>query len=1505
MAGAAQSTRTKSTTTSRSVAAAVQARLSVGPTNDAYEQEADRVAERVAGAEAAGPSAERASGAASPISRLVRRRVRRRGEAEREEVQGHLQRQTMEDEQPMGLVQRQRGTAVEEEEAREARLQRREDEEQLQPHIQRQMEEEAVQMRSVPRMGPSEQREFPRLAQVEERLLETKGQGDPLPEDVRRSMEASFGADFTDVRIHTGPDAARLTRALNAEAFAHGRDIYFNVGRYEPGTVRGRNLLAHELTHVVQQQAAEERRSPEEAERQSRDRRTPEAEPPDREARQVEQRVEASRAEGGAETPAPEVEAEEPAAEELSAEEAASEALPPGVEEPPGEGEEAEEGEAPDGVGAYLRESTADAVAQKKERMQTLARHQKEAKDPKTKVEESEKAVEPPADEGDSRARASQVEAVDGVAEPEPSEERARSRFDETLEAAAPSTLDEVDKFKDRGKGRTVAESVRDVVAAETQKVKSTYEQIEETPAAEAPEVAEPLPDIEPAPGTPAVDPGEGVVGEVPAEHTDMSEFEEESDRLLDEEGISEEQLAMVDEGDLAEAHEDRRGLSEKVENAPAEVEAVERAERQRVTEELRAEEQQGRQEMQVARRRELEQAKGDQAAAKSEMEQKRQEVTDHINAIYRDAKEKVEKKLNDLEEKSLQSFEEGQRKASEAFEQNVNERKERFKDRRYSGLRGKGRWLGDLFSDISELPEMKRIFESEKRRFIAAIDRLIDRIMTDNRDTIEECKSIISDAKSEIEEYIDGLEPALKETGERAYGDMKEKLQALSREVDEKEKELEETLEAKREEAIKAIEEKIEKMKEEMAGLLSKIGNLLANAALKFFKWVLKKAGFDAERFVGIIDKGKTTIQQIVRDPLGFLGNLLAGVKGGIQQFMKNIKQHLVGGLVDWLTGVMSNLPIDLPDKWDLRGIIYLVIQIVGLTWQRIRTKLVKRLGERVVSVAEKSVDIIQRLVTEGPIALWKMIKQKAAEIKEKVMESIRGWAITQLVKQGIVRLLGMLNPAGAIVQAVLAIYNAVMFFIENWERITTFARTVVETITDIARGKVGVVVKAVENAMAQTIPIILNFIARLLNISGISRAISNAIKKVRRPIDRVVEKAIDKMVKLARKVAAKVKKAAGAVKEKVMAWWKARKSFTADDGKTHQLYYKGKGRSAELMVASDSPMQVEPFLTKALDAISKQQGEKKKRLTKSHTSARNTYNNLKSNEEKLKKTKDRKKQQPLQKKIQNQMTGLAGHLKPLIGIAEAKELPPPVLPPMVYGVRASSFTAEYINKDVPEGSEAGSYDGATLPGWRELQATGLTTPGGYVKMHLLPHRLGGDAADSNLVPASGPKVNTPFSHGIEKEAIDKKDEEPIWYKIDVSFHSEPNEAYPRSIVGKWGTYQAADGSWKKKSEPGGQYGKTSIGVPEVPTTLEINDPETMPGQIRSFLDIDYGFARIIVKIREQQGPFGGDNDLIEEMRVRHLRNQKLNRKTVSNFEGKMERLRTSLSENKGDVIY
>jgi hypothetical protein len=80
-----------------------------------------------------------------------------------------------------------------------------------------------------------------------------KSSGSELGGDARKNLENHFGADLGSVRVHTGGEAAELSRELNAQAFTVGSDIFMGEGKFDPTSSEGQGLLAHELTHVGQQ----------------------------------------------------------------------------------------------------------------------------------------------------------------------------------------------------------------------------------------------------------------------------------------------------------------------------------------------------------------------------------------------------------------------------------------------------------------------------------------------------------------------------------------------------------------------------------------------------------------------------------------------------------------------------------------------------------------------------------------------------------------------------------------------------------------------------------------------------------------------------------------------------------------------------------------------------------------------------------------------------------------------------------------------------------------------------------------------------------------------------------------------------------------------------------------------------------------------------------------------------------------------------------------------------
>lgn len=282
-------------------------KMAVSQPQDKEEQEADQVAREVAGApkEEVGPKEDKEMISSKPVpsaqrllNRVNRLVARQAVSEEEEEVQTHLRRaKNPEDENQAANLQRSIETEDEQSEAvkrvsckskeqdkpmaarvfRKVAMPENPDDQQVETVTRflrkaKQSEQEEIAQTRLQRDEADQQDEQPEATSaaaaentedvsVEERIEASRGKGVSLPETVLRDMEKQFGVDFSNVSIHDGAEAAELCKQLNARAFTVGNDIYFAPGEYAPETERGRELLAHELAHVVQQSSRIQQKS--------------------------------------------------------------------------------------------------------------------------------------------------------------------------------------------------------------------------------------------------------------------------------------------------------------------------------------------------------------------------------------------------------------------------------------------------------------------------------------------------------------------------------------------------------------------------------------------------------------------------------------------------------------------------------------------------------------------------------------------------------------------------------------------------------------------------------------------------------------------------------------------------------------------------------------------------------------------------------------------------------------------------------------------------------------------------------------------------------------------------------------------------------------------------------------------------------------------------------------------------------------------------------------------
>ena len=366
------------------------------------------------------------------------------------------------------------------------------------------------------------------------------------------------------------------------------------------------------------------------------------------------------------------------------------------------------------------------------------------------------------------------------------------------------------------------------------------------------------------------------------------------------------------------------------------------------------------------------------------------------------------------------------------------------------------------------------------------------------------------------------------------------------------------------------------------VVGAFTKVGRAFLDLAAQFGSWALKQVLSLLEILVAVvapgvmpyIAKAKAAFQTIVKDPVGFVGNLVRGGKLGFQKFADNILEHLKTALIRWLAGPLAEAGVYIPKSFSLLEIVKLVLSVLGLTWTNIRSKLVKIIPEPVLQALEKTASILVTLVTQGPAAAWDQIVAELTELKDQLIGQVTQMIQMEVVKAAVTKLVMMLNPAGAVVQAIMAIWNTVSFFIEKINQIGAVVASFIDSISAIASGQVENAAKKVEQTMASTLVVIIGFLAKFAGLGGIPAKLVGIVKKIRAPIDKALDKIVDWLGKILDKLVSKAKNTV----KKLLEWWRKKVPITGGD-EPHTLTFKGENKSAKLVVQS-APEKPSTFL-------------------------------------------------------------------------------------------------------------------------------------------------------------------------------------------------------------------------------------------------------------------------------------------------------------------------------------
>lgn len=725
------------------------------------------------------------------------------------------------------------------------------------------------------------------------------------------------------------------------------------------------------------------------------------------------------------------------------------------------------------------------------------------------KAAEAQAAAKGPPNELQSQAADAQVQKMDAQ-EPAPFDRASfKAALLDKIAAITPRNLEEADEFKKSNK----AASLKGAVVSKVDSGKEGAQSGIEGATTEAPDPSVGTPkEVVPQPST-EPGPAPGTIGgaqAAPKRKTDaevsLDAGSQSLDQQLEEDDITEEQLMESNETEFQEAVAKKNEAQTDAKEAPVAYRAdegglVAGAEARAAA--GAAAEVAG---MHGVRGVEFSAISGKQDVTRTEDEAKRAEVSQTIETIYQETKSKVEARLQQLDEEVNQIFDAGAEAARVQFESYVDQRMRAYKRKRYSGATGLIKWGKDKLFGMPD--EVNAFYQEGRDLYIQAMDAVIDEVATAVETGLNDAMEIIAAGRRQIQEYVANLPADLAEVGKNAAADIQARFDSLKESVNSKRDQLIDSLAQKYADNLKAIDARIEKMKAANRGLVDAAFDAIAGVIATIIE--LKNM------LLGVLAKAAGVIGKILKDPIGFVGNLVAGVAAGLQNFVANIGTHLQKGLMGWLFGALAEAGIQMPESFDLKGILSLVLQVLGLTYANIRARAVAILGEPLVSRLEQVAEVFKILITQGPAGLWQYIKDKVGDLKSMIIDGIKSFVIEKVIVAGITWVVSLLNPASAFIKACKAIYDIVMFFVTRASQIMALVNAVLDSVAAIAGGAIGVAAAAVENALSKAVPVVISFLASLLGLGGISQKIRSIIMKIQAPINKAIDWVINKAVAL-----------------------------------------------------------------------------------------------------------------------------------------------------------------------------------------------------------------------------------------------------------------------------------------------------------------------------------------------------------------------------------------------------
>jgi hypothetical protein len=287
----------------------------------------------------------------------------------------------------------------------------------------------------------------------------------------------------------------------------------------------------------------------------------------------------------------------------------------------------------------------------------------------------------------------------------------------------------------------------------------------------------------------------------------------------------------------------------------------------------------------------------------------------------------------------------------------------------------------------------------------------------------------------------------------------------------------------------------------------------------------ILKLMNFPSDLLASIIDNAMAAIEDIKRDPVAFLKNMLLALKNGFMGFLDNILEFLVQGLSAWLFRGLGQIGITIPTDVSLQSILTLVMQVLGVSVDMLWQKLGQHIGEERAAMLRSGIDKVQGawafikdVQEHGVSAIWSYVVDQLGNLWDTIIGMAKDWIMTEIVQAVTARLISMLDPTGvmAVIRSAQALFNAIQSGIEYLRDILEIVNDYVTTFAQVAAGNVGPGAEKVKMGLAHAVPIAIGFLANQVGIGNIPEKIVEIIGGLREMIDHAIDWLFEQAMRL-----------------------------------------------------------------------------------------------------------------------------------------------------------------------------------------------------------------------------------------------------------------------------------------------------------------------------------------------------------------------------------------------------